>query len=66
MSSRVPSAIALDLLKNGKYSNMSIVCQGVEFKLHRSIVCNGSPMLDAALRGQLKVVEDTRPVETQN
>jgi hypothetical protein len=48
----------LELLKTDKYSDMTIICQGVEFKVHRAVVCPQSPMLDAAFGGQLEVVED--------
>lgn len=52
----------LELLKTEKYSDMAIICQGVEFKVHRAAVCPQSPMLDAAFGGQLQVIEHARSV----
>jgi hypothetical protein len=53
----------LELLKTEKYSDMTIVCQGVEFNVHRAVVCPQSPMLDAAFGGQLQVMDDPRSVD---
>jgi len=42
---------------------MSIICHGVEFKLHRNIVCSGSPMLNAAFNGKFQVTISMRSVQ---
>lgn len=55
MFSEHPYKIGLDMLMQEKYSDLSIICQGVEFKVHRAIVCPRSPMLEAACGGQFKV-----------
>ncbi|CAG9974340.1 unnamed protein product [Clonostachys byssicola] len=39
------------LLLSGKYSDFKLRCHGVEFKLHKSVVCMQSPMFAAALDG---------------
>ena len=36
------------LLQAAKYSDLTIVCRGREFPVHRAIVCPHSPFLDAA------------------
>ncbi|EXJ68961.1 uncharacterized protein A1O5_07893 [Cladophialophora psammophila CBS 110553] len=47
MAGVTPSAY-LDLLRSEKYSDFTIACNGVEFKVHRAVVCPASPFLDAA------------------
>lgn len=43
------------LLLSGKYSDFKLRCQGVEFRLHKSVVCMQSPMFAAALDGNFTV-----------
>ncbi|KIW91756.1 uncharacterized protein Z519_07724 [Cladophialophora bantiana CBS 173.52] len=47
MAGVTPSAY-LDLLRSEKYSDFTIACNGVEFKVHRAVVCPASPFLDSA------------------
>lgn len=39
------------LLNSERYSDLKLVCQGQEFKVHKAIVCTQSPVLAAALNG---------------
>jgi hypothetical protein len=48
----------LHLLESGFFSDLIVECQGVEFKVHRAIVCSGSPMLLAACSGSFKVRDE--------
>ncbi|KAK5553848.1 BTB/POZ domain [Exophiala xenobiotica] len=50
----------LHLLESGFFSDLIVECQGVEFKVHRAIMCSGSPMLLAACNGSFKEAEDGR------
>lgn len=43
------------LLKEGKYSDLTIICQKKEFKVHRNIICAQSPVLAAAIDGENQV-----------
>ena len=45
----------LGLLESGDYSDFIIECQGIEFKVHRAIVCPLSTMLQKAVSGPFKV-----------
>jgi len=47
----------LHLLESGLFSDLVVECQGIEFKVHRNIVCSGSRMLMAACNGSFKVCE---------
>ncbi|KAF2762896.1 hypothetical protein EJ05DRAFT_495747 [Pseudovirgaria hyperparasitica] len=42
------------LLKTGDYSDCTLVCEGREFKTHKSVVCSQSPVLKKALDGSFK------------
>ncbi|KAJ9606899.1 hypothetical protein H2200_008909 [Cladophialophora chaetospira] len=46
---RISSQTYLNLLESGKHSDLTIDCQGVQFKVHRVLVCPQSPMIDAAM-----------------
>ncbi|KAK5190857.1 hypothetical protein LTR72_000668 [Exophiala xenobiotica] len=50
----------LHLLKSGFFSDLIVECQGIEFKVHRAIMCSGSPMLLAACNGSFKEADDGR------
>ncbi|RTE73911.1 hypothetical protein BHE90_011665 [Fusarium euwallaceae] len=43
-----------NLLSSGAYSDMTIRCQGREFKTHRAIVCSQSSFFDKALSSNFK------------
>lgn len=43
------------LLSSGKYSDCTLVCGEVEYKLHKAVVCSRSAMLDAAFSLEMKV-----------
>lgn len=49
-----PNFLAL-LLESGDYFDFTIKCQGVEFKVHRAVVCAQSTMLKKAADGPFKV-----------
>lgn len=38
-------------MDSGKYSDLKLVCQGLEFKVHKAIICTQSPVLAAACDG---------------
>lgn len=43
------------LLESEKYSDLTLICQGVLFKVHCAIVCTQSPFFAAAVDGKFKV-----------
>ena len=43
------------LRKSAKYSDLTLTCNKVEFKVHKAIVCSQSPVLAAACDGDFKV-----------
>jgi hypothetical protein len=45
----------IKLLDSGQYSDFIISCKNVDFKVHRAVVCTGSPMLAAACNGTFEV-----------
>jgi hypothetical protein len=51
----IDDAVLAQLLQTGKYSDMTLVCAGKEFKLHRNIVCPQSSVIAAAVDGSFKV-----------
>ncbi|KAJ9605955.1 hypothetical protein H2200_009804 [Cladophialophora chaetospira] len=55
---RPPNYLAL--LESGQYSDFIIECQGIEFKVHRAIVCPQSTMLSKAINGPFKEAEEGR------
>ncbi|KAI0474418.1 hypothetical protein F4859DRAFT_514948 [Xylaria cf. heliscus] len=58
----VASAVAA-LLRSGKYSDFTLVCEGKEFRVHKCIVCAESPVIAAALKNGFKEAEtDTMTV----
>ena len=44
-----------NLLANGKYSDLTISCEGIDFKVHRAIICSQSTFFDAAANSGFKV-----------
>ncbi|KAI1736977.1 hypothetical protein F4680DRAFT_468661 [Xylaria scruposa] len=44
------------LLKSGKYSDLTLVCEGRKLRVHKCIVCIQSPVIAAALESNLKVL----------
>ncbi|KAI1081224.1 hypothetical protein F5B20DRAFT_79395 [Whalleya microplaca] len=42
------------LLGSDDYSDLTLACEGQEFKAHKAIVCTQSPVLAAALRGDFE------------
>lgn len=46
----VPFGLA-QLMDSEKYSDLKLVCQGLEFKVHKAITCTQSPVLAAACDG---------------
>jgi hypothetical protein len=47
------------LLKSAKYSDLTLICNGHEFPVHRAIVCPHSPFFDAACKGEFQVITRT-------
>ncbi|KAL4902206.1 hypothetical protein BDW74DRAFT_181056 [Aspergillus multicolor] len=43
-----------ELLENGRFSDMTITCQGHSFKVHRAIVCSQSRFFLAAMEDDFK------------
>jgi hypothetical protein len=52
--SAAPHSLAL-LMGSEKYSDLKLVCQGQEFKVHKAIICTQSPVLAAACDGGFQV-----------
>jgi hypothetical protein len=57
MSASILQSMMTNLFLDGKYSDLTISCQGVDFRLHRAIVCSQSQYFDAAVNGNFKVNE---------
>ena len=56
MSCKSPDPLGLaQLMGNEKYSDLKLVCQGQEFKVHKAIVCTQSSVLAAACDGGFQV-----------
>ena len=53
-SKNIPFGLA-QLMDSEKYSDLKLVCQGLEFKVHKAIVCTQSPVLAAACDGGFQV-----------
>lgn len=49
------------LLKSAKYSDLTILCQGRKFLVHRAILCPSSPFFDAVCNGAFKESILVRP-----
>lgn len=43
------------LLKTGQYSDLTLACQGKEFKVHKVVVCSQSEVLAATIREPFQV-----------
>ena len=59
MTSTIPAIPVPDglsqLLESQKYSDLTLLCEGHEFKVHKAIVCTQSPVIAAAVDGSLQV-----------
>lgn len=55
----VPTDLYLKLLETCEYSDFTISCKDVEFKVHRAVVCTASSMLKAACNGPFEVWAST-------
>jgi hypothetical protein len=44
-----------DLLRSGQFSDLTVVCRGIEFKLHKVIACLQSPVFLAAVNSDFQV-----------
>ncbi|KAL6699148.1 hypothetical protein J3F84DRAFT_365053 [Trichoderma pleuroticola] len=42
------------MLRSGQFSDLTLVCQGKEFKIHKVVACPQSPVLSAAISGEFK------------
>ncbi|KAI0813169.1 BTB/POZ protein [Xylaria sp. FL0064] len=51
MSRHRNSAIA-GLLDSGAFSDLTLVCKGRQFYVHKNIVCSQSPVINAAINGR--------------
>jgi hypothetical protein len=43
------------LLSTGQYSDLTLMCHGHAFKVHKAVVCSQSPVLKVAVSGAFKV-----------
>ena len=56
MLSKAPHMSALaQLMGSEKYSDLKLVCEGHEFRVHKAIVCSQSPVLTVAYDGAFQV-----------
>lgn len=46
------------LMTSGQFSDLKLVCQGQEFKIHKLVACSQSSVIAAALKGEFKVSND--------
>ena len=44
-----------NLSHSEEYSDLTLICQGRQFKVHKVVVCTQSPVLAAAVRGPFRV-----------
>ncbi|UKZ80326.1 hypothetical protein TrVFT333_008084 [Trichoderma virens FT-333] len=42
------------MLRSGQFSDLTLVCQGKEFKIHKVVACPQSPVFSAAVSGEFK------------
>ncbi|KAI1828278.1 hypothetical protein F4861DRAFT_174521 [Xylaria intraflava] len=47
----IPSLLKIKLLSIQDYSDLTLTCDGEDFKVHKAVVCTQSPVIAAALRG---------------
>ncbi|RYC56136.1 hypothetical protein CHU98_g10073 [Xylaria longipes] len=45
------------LLETGEYSDLTLVCQGTELRVHKGIICVQSPVIATALKSKFKEAE---------
>ncbi|KAH6610059.1 hypothetical protein Trco_000079 [Trichoderma cornu-damae] len=45
------------LMRSGQFSDLTLVCQGQEFKIHKLVACPQSPVFAAAVKGEFKYQE---------
>ena len=53
------------LLTTGAYSDLTLICQGHEFFVHRAILCPRSPVWAAATEGNFNVSVATKSLFLQ-
>lgn len=46
------------LMTSGQFSDLKLVCQGREFKIHKLVACSQSSVIATALKGEFKVSND--------
>ncbi|RJE20545.1 BTB POZ domain protein [Aspergillus sclerotialis] len=49
-----------NLLTNGKYSDLTISCEGTDFKVHRAVICSQSTFFDAAVNSGFREAASSR------
>lgn len=47
--------VLLRLLQSGKFSDLQLSCEGRNFAVHKNIVCEQSPVINAACQGSFEV-----------
>lgn len=43
------------LMTSGNFSDLKLVCQGKEFRIHKLVACSQSSVIATALKGEFKV-----------
>ncbi|KAI0509421.1 hypothetical protein F5B22DRAFT_658171 [Xylaria bambusicola] len=52
------------LLQSGEHSDLTLMCKGREFKVHKAIVCTQSPIIDRMIKSKLKEAQ-TNTIEVK-
>ncbi|KEF56444.1 uncharacterized protein A1O9_08025 [Exophiala aquamarina CBS 119918] len=53
-------SLGLEILKTGEFSDFTIECQGTQFRVHRNVICRGSPVLYKMCAGSFKEASEQK------